>query len=196
MACYTIVNLLGFVSGGFLGDALRRFYNTFKNLRGVNTNEKMMYLHLAIFLIYFVISGLKTFQFGKWFRDKNSETYKQALITYTISQWFLFIDQLVLTYLFYILGRPKMGAISLRHSNGSVSVSVTQRSSVVSNSLVDMSSETVGMPTSHKFATQGPNQYVEINKEEEGSLTNSGSSQNYAQSKQAREAARQAQDDF
>lgn len=59
--CYTIVNFLGFVSGCFLGDALRRFYVTFKNLRGVHTNEKVMILHLSIFLIYFVITGLKTF---------------------------------------------------------------------------------------------------------------------------------------
>lgn len=70
----------------------------------------------------------------------------------------------------------------------------------MSSSLVaETTSETLGMLTSHKLVIQqGSNlQYVEINKDEEGSsLTNSNDSKNYAQSKQAREAARKAQDDF
>lgn len=107
LVCYTLVNFLSFVSACFLGDAMRRFYLTFKNLRGIHTNEKVMVLHLAIFLTYFVITLLKTIQVGKWFQNKSDQaSYRRALIEYTICLWFLFIDQFVLTYLFYILGRP------------------------------------------------------------------------------------------
>lgn len=92
LVCYSLVNLCGLVSGCFLGDALRRIYLTFKNLRGLLQNEKIMLLHLILFLIYMVTTVIKTFQFGKWFGSKNKEQYKYGLIMYTVSLWCLFFD--------------------------------------------------------------------------------------------------------
>lgn len=57
---YSFMNLCGLVSGCFLGDALRRIYNTFKDLRGLLQNEKVMFLHLVMFFVYIGTTALKT----------------------------------------------------------------------------------------------------------------------------------------
>lgn len=118
---YIAMNLSGLVSGFFLGDALRRIYNTFKNCRGLQQNEKVMLLHLIVFAVYTVTTALKTLQIGHWLSNKTKDNYNRSVVMYTISMWFLFFDQLVLCYLFYIFSAPISGIIDLHEGNFSVS---------------------------------------------------------------------------
>ena len=61
VACYSFMNFCGLISSCFLGDALRRIYLTFKSYRGLLQNEKVMLLHLLVFLIYMISTMLRTF---------------------------------------------------------------------------------------------------------------------------------------
>ena len=68
-----------------------------------------------------VTTALKTLQIRKWFENKSANNYKRSVIMYTVSMWFLFFDQLVLCYLFYIFSAPISGIIELHEGNFSVS---------------------------------------------------------------------------
>ena len=51
---YLSMNAVALVSCGFLADALRRIYNSYKEDTNLMSNEKVMGLHLALLVCYFV----------------------------------------------------------------------------------------------------------------------------------------------
>lgn len=69
LICYSFMNLCGLVSSCFLGDALRRIYIAFKSIRGIAQNEKIMLLHLVVFLTYMVTTAMRTLQVSAWLGD-------------------------------------------------------------------------------------------------------------------------------
>ena len=83
------MNLFGLISGLFLGDALRRIWITFKNLRGLYQNEKIMFLHLVLFFVYIFSKLFQTLQVSKYIGDQAStEKYARSLICYSLNIWF------------------------------------------------------------------------------------------------------------
>lgn len=124
---YLIMDLCGIISGCFLGDALRRFYNSFKNERGLLKNEKVMLLHLLAFLLYTVMTICRTAITTSWLGSSDNKNYQKSLITYIVSIWFLFLDQLVLCYLFYSSASATQGVIELTR-DGHVSLSTVSNS--------------------------------------------------------------------
>lgn len=106
---YSVMNIMGLISGCFLGDALRRIWLTFKNMRGLLPNEKIMLLHLFLFLIYMCTTLLRTLQISHFYHLKNKDIgdgLGWLEIAYILSIWSLFFDQLLLNYLFIKFSVP------------------------------------------------------------------------------------------
>ena len=101
-----LLDLSGLVSWGFLGDALRRIWISFKSTRGLLRNEKVMLLHMVIFTVYIVSAFLKIAEMKIYFSHENTKSYNRSLVYYTISEWCLFFDELILCYLFIVFSAP------------------------------------------------------------------------------------------
>jgi hypothetical protein len=58
---YLIMNGVALISCFFLADALRRIYNSYKEQTSLMSNEKIMGLHLALLLVYFLSILFKSY---------------------------------------------------------------------------------------------------------------------------------------
>lgn len=116
IATYAVMNLMAIISGCFLGDALRRIQKTFKDLRGLLPNEKVMLLHLSVFVLYMVTTFYKTYQIASYFNHENDSNLTSSQIAYTICIWASFLDQLILCYLFIKFSAPATQVIDVESS--------------------------------------------------------------------------------
>jgi hypothetical protein len=58
---YLIMNGVALISCFFLADALRRIYNSYKEQTSLMSNEKIMGLHLALLIVYFLSILFKSY---------------------------------------------------------------------------------------------------------------------------------------
>lgn len=104
---YLLMNTMALTSGIFLGIALYRIWKTFKDMRGLLQNEKVILLHLVMFVFYMFVTLFKTFQISEYFRNpQESSKYRLALISYVMWIWSCFFDELILCYLFIKFSAP------------------------------------------------------------------------------------------
>jgi hypothetical protein len=76
------------VSGLFLGDALRRIWVSYKKQTGLLQNEKIMLLHLIMFILLVATIIGKTVAVTGYLDSKEQKDYKKSLAWYTANIWF------------------------------------------------------------------------------------------------------------
>lgn len=75
------------ISGLFLGDALRRIWLSYKNQTNLLQNEKVMLLHLSVFVLFMASTIGKTISIAGYLDSKEQKGYKKSLAWYTTNIW-------------------------------------------------------------------------------------------------------------
>ena len=61
---------------------------------------------MVIFTVYIVSAFLKIAEMKIYFSHEDTKSYNRSLVYYTISEWCLFFDELILCYLFIVFSAP------------------------------------------------------------------------------------------